>query len=58
MPLLSNNVKQVFRGDLVKRMLNNPAKKEALINNIIKILTANNFYGINIDFEELDRKRK
>ncbi|HTL09279.1 MAG TPA: glycosyltransferase [Chitinophagaceae bacterium] len=55
MPILSNNIKKVFRGDVVKRILNNPAKKERLINDVLKLLIANNFYGINVDFEELDQ---
>ncbi|MEP6727093.1 MAG: polysaccharide deacetylase family protein [Bacteroidota bacterium] len=55
MPILSNNFNKVFRGDVVKRILNNAAKKERLINDVIKILTDNNFYGINVDFEELDQ---
>lgn len=55
MPILSNNVNKVFRGDLVKRIINSPEKKERLINNLVTILTANNFYGVNVDFEELDQ---
>jgi len=55
MPLLSNNVNKVFRGDVIKRILNSPVKKERLINDVIKILTDNNFYGLNVDFEELDQ---
>jgi peptidoglycan-N-acetylglucosamine deacetylase len=55
MPILSNNYKEVFRGDAVKRILNNPAKKERLINDIINILTLEKLYGINIDFEELEQ---
>ncbi|MEO6314471.1 MAG: polysaccharide deacetylase family protein [Chitinophagaceae bacterium] len=54
MPILSNNVNKIFRGDIVKRILNNPVKKERLINDVLKVLTTNNFYGVNVDFEELD----
>jgi len=55
MPILSNNVNKVFRGDVVKRIIGNAAKRERLINDVIKALTINNFYGINVDFEELDQ---
>ena len=55
MPILSNNVNKAFRGDIVKRILNSPSKKQRLINDVIRILSANNFYGINVDFEELDQ---
>ncbi len=55
MPMLSNNVNKIFRGDVVKRILANPAKKEKLINDILKVITANNFYGVNVDLEELDQ---
>ncbi|MFT3933250.1 MAG: glycosyltransferase [Chitinophagaceae bacterium] len=54
MPILSNNVNKIFRGDIVSRILNNPAKKQRLINDIVKVLTDNNFYGLNVDFEELN----
>ncbi|GAC1480727.1 MAG: glycosyltransferase [Flavisolibacter sp.] len=56
MPILSNNFKEVFRGDAVHRIITNPAKKERLINDILKILTKNNFVGVNVDFEDLKEK--
>ncbi len=56
MPMLSNNIDKVFRGDVVKRILNNPAKKDKLINDIVKLLTDNNFYGLNVDLEELNQE--
>jgi len=57
MPILSNNYKEVFRGDAVHRIINNPAKKERLINDVIKILEKNDFIGVNVDFEELQEKK-
>lgn len=54
MPLLTNNYKSVFRGDAVKRIITNPLKKQQLINDIVSILKANNFVGVNIDFEDLE----
>ncbi len=53
MPILSNNFQEKFRGDVVHRIINNPAKKERLINDVIKLLTQYHFAGINVDFEEL-----
>jgi cellulose synthase/poly-beta-1,6-N-acetylglucosamine synthase-like glycosyltransferase/peptidoglycan/xylan/chitin deacetylase (PgdA/CDA1 family) len=57
MPILSNNYKEVFRGDAVHRIINDPAKKDRLINDVIKILEKNDFIGVNVDFEELQEKR-
>ncbi|HEV7621682.1 MAG TPA: glycosyl transferase family 2, partial [Flavisolibacter sp.] len=56
MPILSNNFKEVFRGDAVHRIITNPAKKERLINDVIAILQKNNFIGINVDLEDLQEK--
>ena len=55
MPILSNNYKEVFRGDAVQRIITHPAKRERLINAVIDQLVRNNFIGVNIDFEELDQ---
>ncbi len=55
MPILSNNYKEIFRGDAVKRILENPAKKERLISDILKVLDSEKLYGINVDFEELQQ---
>jgi spore germination protein YaaH len=57
MPILSNNYKEVFRGDAVHRIINDPVKKERLINDLIKILEKNDFIGVNVDFEELQEKK-
>ena len=53
MPLLTNNYKTLFRGETVKRIISNPAKKQKLIGDIIAVLKKYNFVGVNIDFEEL-----
>ncbi len=56
LPILSNNYKEVFRGDAVRRIIADPVKKQRLINDVIKILEKNNFVGVNVDFEELEEK--
>jgi len=53
MPILSNNYKEVFRGDAVHRIINDPKKKQRLIDDLIRILQKNDFVGVNVDFEEL-----
>jgi peptidoglycan-N-acetylglucosamine deacetylase len=53
MPILSNNYKEIFRGDVVHRIINNPLKKEKFINSILSVLLKNKLQGINIDFEDL-----
>ncbi len=57
LPLLTNNFKSVFRGDVVHRILNNPEKRDRLIQDIIKYLEIYKLDGINIDFEDLQEKR-
>src|SRR5580658_4855647 len=56
LPILSNNYKEVFRGDAVRRIIADPVKKQRLINDVIKILEKNDFVGVNVDFEELEEK--
>ena len=53
MPILSNNYKQIFRGESVHRILTTPAKKERLINDVIRTLKDYDFAGVNVDLEEL-----
>src|SRR5579872_4602512 len=53
LPILSNNYKEVFRGDAVHRIINDPAKKQRLISDVIRILNRDDFAGVNVDFEEL-----
>jgi peptidoglycan-N-acetylglucosamine deacetylase len=57
LPLLTNNYKGVFRGDVVHRILNNPRKRDRLINDIIKYVELYKLDGINIDFEDLQEKK-
>ncbi len=56
-PMLTNNINEKWRGDIVHRIITNPAKRERLINDLIKLLKQNRFSGINIDFEELVETR-
>jgi len=56
LPELSNNVGEIFRGDIIHRIINNPVKRERLINELLLILQKNGFAGVNIDFEELREK--
>jgi peptidoglycan-N-acetylglucosamine deacetylase len=57
LPLLTNNIGSVFRGDVVHRILNNPEKRDRLISDIIKYLEFYKLDGINIDFEDLLEKK-
>jgi cellulose synthase/poly-beta-1,6-N-acetylglucosamine synthase-like glycosyltransferase/spore germination protein YaaH/peptidoglycan/xylan/chitin deacetylase (PgdA/CDA1 family) len=57
LPLLTNNFKSVFRGDVVHRILNNPEKRNRLIQDIIRYLEFYKLDGINIDFEDLQEKK-
>src|SRR5450631_4520895 len=57
LPLLTNNIGQVFRGDVVHRIINNPEKRDRLINDIIKYLELYKLDGINIDFEDLQETK-
>lgn len=56
MPMLSNVFHEVFRGDAVHRIITTPAKKERLINDLIRILQRNHFMGVNVDLEDLVEK--
>ena len=56
-PLLTNNFKSVFRGDVVHRILNSPEKRNRLIQDIISNLELYKLDGINIDFEDLQEKK-
>ena len=56
-----NNINQnlgvgEFDGKMMHRILNNTAKKERLLNDIIKYIHQYQLQGINIDFEELSEK--
>lgn len=51
--MLSNNYRGKFVGESLHRILNDHAKKEALINSVIREVQKNRFAGVNVDFEEL-----
>jgi len=51
--MLTNNIGNKWRGDVVHRIITNPVKRERLINDLVKLLTRYHFNGVNIDFEEL-----
>ena len=57
LPLLTNNIGQVFRGDVIHQILNSPEKSDRLINDIIKYIELYKLNGINIDFEDLQEKK-
>ncbi|HVZ25601.1 MAG TPA: glycosyl hydrolase family 18 protein, partial [Sediminibacterium sp.] len=57
MPMLSNSYNSQFNGAALHRILNNPAKSERLIQDVVALLTKYNFAGINVDFEELNESR-
>jgi cellulose synthase/poly-beta-1,6-N-acetylglucosamine synthase-like glycosyltransferase/spore germination protein YaaH/peptidoglycan/xylan/chitin deacetylase (PgdA/CDA1 family) len=55
MPMLTNysSVKRDFDGNLLHEILTDIPKQTAFINNLVDTLSANNFQGINIDFEDI-----
>lgn len=53
MPMLTNNFKQTWHGEVVHRIINDAAKKTKLINDLIQACKTNGFAGVNIDFEAL-----
>lgn len=57
MPILSNNYNGKFDGQTVHRIINDPQKKERLIQDILKVLSKGNFAGINVDLEDLVEER-
>src|SRR5450432_3306750 len=56
-PILSNNVNEIFHGDAVHRIITNRVKREKLISDLIHILDTNKLSGVNIDFEDLVEKK-
>ncbi len=54
--VISNFSGEDFNGAPLHRILNDPPKKERLINDIVKVIQQNHFAGVNIDFEELQEK--
>ncbi len=59
-PLINNTNEQLgegaFDGAMLHRILHNPAKRERLINDMVKYLEQYQLQGINIDFEEFKEK--
>ncbi|HEX4851313.1 MAG TPA: glycosyl hydrolase family 18 protein, partial [Puia sp.] len=55
-PLLTNNYREIFRGEAVHRILTDSGKRKKLIQDIIQVLVKYNLDGVNIDFEELKEK--
>jgi len=49
-PMLTNNVGEIFRGDIVHRIINDKQKKERLIADIIRVLQKNSFAGVKLNF--------
>lgn len=56
MPMLTNNVKGMWRGDLLHKILSSEKNKALLIGDIKNALLKHRFSGINIDFEDLQEK--
>jgi len=56
-PLLTNNIGGVFRGDVIHRILNDPAKREKFTDEIVRQLQLHKLDGINTDFEDLVEKK-
>ncbi|TAF56379.1 MAG: glycosyltransferase [Sphingobacteriia bacterium] len=56
MPMLTNNVHGKWDGAVVNRILNNPTKRQKLINDLLRTVEKDRFHGINIDLEELIEK--
>ncbi len=51
--VISNFSGDDFNGAILHRILNDPAKRTRLINEIVAVIRQNHFAGVNIDFEEL-----
>jgi len=53
MPMVSNFFNGKWNGANVSRILSSKANREAFIKSILEVLRREQFYGVNIDFEEL-----
>lgn len=53
MPMFSNNYEREFRSEAISRIIHSPAKRKAVINQVLNECLRNNFVGINLDLEEL-----
>lgn len=54
MPILSNNFDREFHSEGLQLVMNNPQKRQALIQKVLRTCLKNKFLGINIDFEDLN----
>jgi cellulose synthase/poly-beta-1,6-N-acetylglucosamine synthase-like glycosyltransferase/peptidoglycan/xylan/chitin deacetylase (PgdA/CDA1 family)/spore germination protein YaaH len=54
LPLLNNYADDSWHGDWLHALLDDPARRAALIGQLRQFLATNHLQGINIDFEELD----
>jgi len=52
-PMVSNYYNDKWDGNAVHKFISSPAKRKALIENLINLLVKNKFAGLNIDFESL-----
>ncbi|MFN8392384.1 MAG: glycosyltransferase [Bdellovibrionota bacterium] len=55
-PMLSNFFSGKWNGGNVHRILRSKESRRTMINSILRMLEANKFSGINIDFEELEER--
>jgi peptidoglycan-N-acetylglucosamine deacetylase len=55
-PELTNVFSEIFRGDIVHRIIHDPKKRKRMLDDLLGILQKNGFAGVNIDFEELQEK--
>ncbi len=53
MPMLTNNYKETFHGESIGRIMHNPSKQKAFIDDVLKQCIKYKFAGINLDLEEL-----
>ncbi len=58
MPMLSNSYNDKTTIDALARIIENPIKRENLINSLLKQLSRLKFIGINVDFEDIKIKNK
>lgn len=52
-PMLSNYYNENWNGKAVHRIISSPEKRKKFIAGLLKTLKANNFAGINVDFESM-----
>jgi cellulose synthase/poly-beta-1,6-N-acetylglucosamine synthase-like glycosyltransferase/spore germination protein YaaH/peptidoglycan/xylan/chitin deacetylase (PgdA/CDA1 family) len=55
-PMISNYFNQKWNPDNVVRIITSKKRKQKFISSVIRVIQANQFQGINIDFESIDDK--